>query len=67
LARHQPESSTTEGGTPTWELHHLAADDRESTNLYDREPARAAAMRAQLEAWLLSVARSHNGEDYPKP
>lgn len=51
---------------PTWELYNLSDDDREATNLADREPARTAAMRAQLEAWLQSVARSHNGEDYPK-
>jgi arylsulfatase A-like enzyme len=60
LHRHEPK----DGGTPTWELYNLAADDKEATNLVDREPGRAAAMRAQLEAWLQSVARSHNGEDY---
>ena len=39
-------------------------DDRETANLFDRGAGRAATMRAQLEAWLRSVARSHNGEDY---
>jgi arylsulfatase A-like enzyme len=61
LHRHE----SKDGGTPTWELYDLATDDRETTNLIDSEPARTAAMRVQLEAWLQSVARSHNGEDYP--
>lgn len=61
LHRHE----SKDGGTPTWELYDLATDDRETINLYDRETGRATAMRAQLVAWLQSVARSHNGEDYP--
>jgi hypothetical protein len=60
---HRIESKT--GAAATWELYNLADDDRETTNLFERETGRAAAMRTQLEAWLRSVARSHNGEDYP--
>jgi arylsulfatase A-like enzyme len=56
-----------QGGDVKWELYNLATDDRESDDLAEKQPERTAAMRAQLEAWLRSVARSHNGEDYSQP
>ncbi len=46
------------------ELYDLAADPQETNDLAEREPTKAAAMRAQLEVWLTSVSRSLNGEDY---
>jgi arylsulfatase A-like enzyme len=52
-----------EGGV-TWELYQLAEDPKESRNVADDHSARVAAMRKDLESWLQSVARSHNGEDY---
>lgn len=51
-------------GTLSWELYNLDADPKEGEDLYAREPGRSSAMRAALEEWLRSVARSHNGEDY---
>ena len=50
-------------GTVEWELYDLAADLKESRNQFVDQPKRAAAMQRQLESWLQSVARSHNGED----
>jgi hypothetical protein len=50
--------------SPRWELYDLAADPKEANDLAAKEPGRAAAMSAELEAWLKSVARSFNGEDY---
>lgn len=52
------------GVAPTWELYHLKEDDREERNLAEAQPERLARMRSQMEAWLQSVARSHNGADY---
>ena len=48
----------------TWELYDLAADPKEDRDLLAQQPDRAAAMRKDLEAWLKSVVRSLNGEDY---
>ena len=47
------------------ELYDLAADPHETTDLAASEPDRVQAMQQSLEAWLESVARSLNGEDYP--
>jgi arylsulfatase A-like enzyme len=49
-----------------WELYDLAADPKEARDLLAAEPKRAAAMKAELTAWLGSVVRSLNGEDYPE-
>ena len=51
----------------TWELYDLAADPDESRALLSEQPERVPAMEGELEAWLESVARSLNGEDYAKP
>lgn len=47
-----------------WELYNLANDPTESKDLLAAEPERAQRMQAELTAWLTSVARSLNGEDY---
>ncbi len=51
-------------GAVRWELYDLAKDPKETTNRYDAAPDRAAEMEKELTAWLESVARSLNGEDY---
>jgi len=53
------------GDKVTIELYNLIKDPMEATNLADTEPDRAAAMRAELEAWQASVLKSHEGADYP--
>lgn len=50
----------------SWELYDLAADAKESHNLLAQQADRVAGMRKGLEAWLTSVVRSLNGEDYSK-
>lgn len=52
------------GGDVTWELYNLAEDPMETSNLVDQQGERVARMRAALEAWLESVVRSLNGNDY---
>lgn len=46
------------------QLFNLSQDAQEKVDLTPREPARAARMQAELEAWQKSVVRSLNGEDY---
>jgi arylsulfatase len=46
------------------ELYNLAQDPGEQQDLAAREPGRVKAMKSGLEAWLVSVVRSLNGEDY---
>jgi arylsulfatase A-like enzyme len=60
---HRVEAAKSDG--VRWELYDLAADPKESRDLLAAEPQRAAAMRKELTAWLESVVRSLNGEDYP--
>jgi len=48
----------------TWELYDLAADPNEARNQLTTEPKRAEAMQKALTAWLESVTRSLNGDDY---
>jgi arylsulfatase A-like enzyme len=47
-----------------FELYNLAKDAMEETDLIDRQQKRLATMKAELEAWLVSVVRSLNGKDY---
>ncbi|MBX3399014.1 MAG: sulfatase-like hydrolase/transferase [Gemmataceae bacterium] len=47
-----------------WELYDLAADPKESKDRLAAEPERAATMQKDLTAWLGSVVRSLNGDDY---
>ena len=51
-------------GRPTQSCPHLAEDPAEETDLAESEEPRARNMRAALDAWLESVVRSLNGEDY---
>jgi arylsulfatase A-like enzyme len=46
------------------ELYHLVDDPLEANDLSRKEPARTAALRAELEAWQASVFRSLEGKDY---
>jgi len=57
IANHQ-------GEAVRFELYNLKDDPRETNDLLSQQQARAGEMQAELEAWLLSVVRSHNGADY---
>jgi arylsulfatase A-like enzyme len=48
----------------TFELYNLADDPKEARDRLADEPDRARAMKAELDAWLKSVVRSLNGQDY---
>jgi arylsulfatase A-like enzyme len=50
----------------TWELYDLATDSKEANNILEREPARTATMKSDLDAWLASVVNSLNGMDYDR-
>jgi hypothetical protein len=47
-----------------WELYNLTDDAGERNNLLAQQSDRVESMKARLEAWLKSVARSLNGKDY---
>lgn len=47
-----------------WELYNLANDPAEESDLVAVESKRVTQLRGELDAWLASVARSLNGEDY---
>jgi arylsulfatase A-like enzyme len=47
-----------------WELYDLDADPKEEKNLAEIESKRVMEMQKALAAWLESVTRSLNGEDY---
>ncbi len=49
-----------------WELYDLTVDLSEQTDLATKQPEIVNRMRAELEAWQLSVIRSYHGEDYPE-
>ncbi len=51
-------------GAVAFELYHLANDPQESDDRAAASPERVARLKAPLEAWLRSVARSLNGKDY---
>jgi arylsulfatase A-like enzyme len=59
---HRIENAKSDG--VKWELYDLASDPKESRNVLANEPQRAEKMKKELTAWLVSVARSLNGEDY---
>jgi arylsulfatase A-like enzyme len=48
----------------SFQLYDLATDPQEKNDLAPTEGERVERMRADLEAWLASVVRSLNGEDY---
>ena len=50
----------------SWELYDLAADPKETQDLMASQSERVATMRKGFDAWLMSVVRSLNGEDYRK-
>ena len=52
-------------GKVVWELYHLATDPAEKTDLVATEGQRVRHMRGEFNAWLKSVVRSLNGEDFP--
>jgi len=51
----------------TWELYDLAADPRERDNLYDRAPALAEELRAELSRWFDRIEKSLAGERAERP
>ncbi|MBE0537327.1 MAG: sulfatase-like hydrolase/transferase [Phycisphaerae bacterium] len=51
-------------GRVQWELYNLEQDAQEAGDLAAVENRRVAAMQAELHAWLKSVVKSLNGEDY---
>ncbi|MFP4058568.1 MAG: sulfatase-like hydrolase/transferase [Candidatus Brocadiia bacterium] len=51
-------------GSVRTELYNLPEDPGEKKDLAKAQPERVARMRGDLEAWLASVVRSLNGEDY---
>jgi arylsulfatase A-like enzyme len=48
-----------------WELYDLTTDPKEARDLFASDPKRVEKMQKELTAWLESVVRSLNGEDYP--
>jgi arylsulfatase A-like enzyme len=60
---HRIEAAKADG--VRWELYDLAADPKESRDLLAAEPKRAETMKKEVTAWLESVVKSLNGEDYP--
>jgi len=54
------------GKKKSFELYDLAADPKESKNLYESRPEVAARMTKQLEARNKSIADSLAGMDYPE-
>ena len=49
-----------------WELFDLTADRAEKTDIAAQHPDVVGRMKAELDAWQLSVIRSHQGADYPE-
>ncbi|MBC8351048.1 MAG: sulfatase-like hydrolase/transferase [Planctomycetes bacterium] len=47
-----------------WELYNLATDATEADDVSEAESKRVAAMRGNLDKWLVSVVNSLNGKDY---
>jgi arylsulfatase A-like enzyme len=57
---------TQEIGSGNYELYNLVQDPKENQNLAEADPAVAARLQAQLEAWIRSVDGSVAGMDYPE-
>ena len=57
---------TQDVGKGSYELYNLAADPKETKNLYAAEPETAQRMKKALDAWLDSVKASVAGKDYPE-
>ncbi|MEX2301661.1 MAG: sulfatase-like hydrolase/transferase [Bryobacterales bacterium] len=53
-------------GKVAWELFNLDANPKEEKDSIATEGERVSSMRPQMEAWLESVVRSLNGEDYAR-
>jgi len=53
-----------EDGDVKWELYNLVSDPAEAENVLKAEQARVPELQEALNAWLQSVVRSLNGEDY---
>jgi arylsulfatase A-like enzyme len=51
-------------GDVGWELYNLATDPAEESDLAATQGERTDRMRGELEAWLKSVVRSLNGDDF---
>ena len=49
-----------------WELFDLTTDRSEKNDIGAKQPQVLERMKAELEAWQLSVIRSFRGEDYPE-
>ena len=52
------------GKSVKFELYNLIDDPMEAGDLAQAEPKRLKTMQVELEAWLASVLRSHEGADY---
>lgn len=57
-------ASTADFKNVKWELFDLANDPRENVDVAAQNPEIVAKMKEDLSAWLSSVSRSLNGEDY---
>jgi arylsulfatase A-like enzyme len=49
-----------------FELYNLAVDEKEATDLLDKQPERAQEMVRQFREWNASVEASFAGKDYPE-
>jgi arylsulfatase A-like enzyme len=64
--RHKLVIHELRGGEARRELFDLSADPGETTNLHDRQTARADELQARLRQWQESVLRSLSAADYAK-
>ena len=63
---HRIQGKNVKNSKASFELYNLATDPNEEHDVIDDQPRRAKAMQSGLRAWLESVTRSLNGEDYAK-
>lgn len=54
------------GGKVSYELYNLLQDPEEKQDQAKSHPEQVEALKPRLTAWLKSVVRSYNGEDYPE-